>query len=135
MLRTVLCTRASYSTVCSYGANDSVLYVRMVQTIQKFPTMVPLPFPSGRCSSVVLQSCSNSANLFFNMYLSPLPSISASILVLDELIDFDCSSFGNAVAFVFRYLDRSLSMYRSAFFLRTSRTRLRLASCGNRYFV
>ena len=50
--------------------------------------------PSGSSSLVVLQSCSDSANLFFFMYLSPLSSISASILVLDELVpcEYHCNA-------------------------------------------
>ena len=55
-------------------------------------TMVPL-VPSGGTFLLVLRSACNSANPFFNMYLMPLPSISALILVLDELVDFDCSPF------------------------------------------
>ena len=47
--------------------------------------------PNGKSSLVVLQSCSNSANLFFNMHLIPLSSCSASILQMDELGAFEFS--------------------------------------------
>ena len=66
--------------------------------------------PSGRDSSVVLGLPWNSANPFFKYLTRPVSSISALILILDELIDFDCSSSCSSLL-VFRYLDRSLRSY------------------------
>ena len=98
----------------------------------KIPTMVLFRY-FGENLLVVLQSCSNSANLFFIYSTTTVLSFSASVLVLDELIDFNCSSVamqwsscsGNRSL---RPIDTSCSF--NVVMLRTSRTRLRLALVG-----